>query len=190
MDFTSTHPTLWKARVQYANWYEKRYCRNLCENSQRKNVDKITVKALIDKCRISRQTFYYHFQDIMDVMLRSNACGLVWILLTYGGNPLLDQEGLALQLEKILSGASGAELANIINETVLRTVRDKRRFVTQPDLEESIEVVTAGYQKKNAILTDEEKKIVAYHETGRAAEELVFLPHPPAPPMILNRPPN
>ena len=66
------------------------------------------------------------------------------------------------------SGASGAELANIINEAALRAVRDGRKFATQADLEESIEVVIAGYQKKNAILTDKEKRIVAYHEIGHA----------------------
>ena len=66
------------------------------------------------------------------------------------------------------SGASGAELANIVNEAALRAVRDKRGYATQADLEESIEVVIAGYQKKNAILTDKEKKIVAYHEIGHA----------------------
>ena len=72
------------------------------------------------------------------------------------------------KIARMASGASGAELANIINEAALRAVRDGRRFVTQSDLEESIEVVIAGYQKKNAILTDDEKKIVAYHETGHA----------------------
>ena len=66
------------------------------------------------------------------------------------------------------SGASGAELANIVNEAALRAVRDGRKFATQADLEESIEVVIAGYQKKNAILTDKEKRIVAYHEIGHA----------------------
>ena len=66
------------------------------------------------------------------------------------------------------SGASGAELANIINEAALRAVRDNRSQVTQSDLEESIEVVIAGYQKKNAILTDKEKMIVSYHEIGHA----------------------
>ena len=69
---------------------------------------------------------------------------------------------------RMASGASGAELANIVNEAALRAVRDKRRVVTQADLEESIEVVIAGYQKKNAILTDKEKMIVAYHEIGHA----------------------
>ena len=69
---------------------------------------------------------------------------------------------------RMASGASGAELANIINEAALRAVRDGRRFATQADLEESIEVVIAGYQKKNAILTDQEKRIVAYHEIGHA----------------------
>ena len=66
------------------------------------------------------------------------------------------------------SGASGAELANIVNEAALRAVRDGRSFATQEDLEESIEVVIAGYQKKNAILSDKEKHIVAYHEVGHA----------------------
>ena len=72
------------------------------------------------------------------------------------------------KIARMASGASGAELANIINEAALRAVRDGRRFATQADLEESIEVVIAGYQKKNAILTDEEKRIVAYHEIGHA----------------------
>ena len=66
------------------------------------------------------------------------------------------------------SGASGAELANIVNEAALRAVRDGRKEVSQSDLEESIEVVIAGYEKKNAILTLEEKRIVAYHEIGHA----------------------
>ena len=69
---------------------------------------------------------------------------------------------------RMASGASGAELANIVNEAALRAVRDGRRFATQSDLEESIEVVIAGYQKKNAILTDKEKWTVAYHEIGHA----------------------
>ncbi|MBQ1772123.1 MAG: ATP-dependent zinc metalloprotease FtsH [Clostridia bacterium] len=73
-----------------------------------------------------------------------------------------------LQVARMASGASGAELANIVNEAALRAVRDGRSFATQADLEESIEVVIAGYQKKNAILTDEEKRIVAYHEIGHA----------------------
>lgn len=72
------------------------------------------------------------------------------------------------RIARMASGASGAELANIINEAALRAVRDGRRFVEQTDLEESIEVVIAGYQKKNAILTDKEKLIVAYHEIGHA----------------------
>ena len=69
---------------------------------------------------------------------------------------------------RMASGASGAELANIINEAALRAVRDGRKFATQADLEESIEVVIAGYQKKNAILSDKEKMAVAYHEIGHA----------------------
>jgi len=72
------------------------------------------------------------------------------------------------QVARMASGASGAELANIVNEAALRAVRDGRRFATQADMEESIEVVIAGYQKKNAILTDKEKQIVAYHEIGHA----------------------
>ena len=72
------------------------------------------------------------------------------------------------KVARMASGASGAELANIVNEAALRAVRDGRRFATQADLEESIEVVIAGYQKKNAIMTDHEKKIVAYQEIGHA----------------------
>ena len=72
------------------------------------------------------------------------------------------------KVARMASGASGAELANIVNEAALRAVRDGRRFATQADLEESIEVVIAGYQKKNAILTDHEKRIVSYHEIGHA----------------------
>ena len=66
------------------------------------------------------------------------------------------------------SGASGAELANIVNEAALRAVRDGRRVVTQADLEESVEVIIAGYQKKNRVLSDKEKMVVAYHEIGHA----------------------
>lgn len=72
------------------------------------------------------------------------------------------------QIARMASGASGAELANIINEAALRAVRNQRKFATQADMEESIEVVIAGYQKKNAILSDHEKLIVAYHEIGHA----------------------
>ena len=72
------------------------------------------------------------------------------------------------KVARMVSGASGAELANIVNEAALRAVRDGRKFATQADLEESIEVVIAGYQKKNAIMTDHEKRIVAYHEIGHA----------------------
>ena len=97
------------------------------------------------------------------------------------------------KIARMASGASGAELANIVNEAALRAVRNGRKIVEEADLEESIEVVIAGYQKKNAILTDHEKHIVAYHEIGhalvaakqtnsapvtltggRAAEELIF----------------
>ena len=73
-----------------------------------------------------------------------------------------------LKVARMASGASGAELANIVNEAALRAVRDGRKFAVQTDFEESIEVVIAGYQKKNAILTDKEKHIVAYHEIGHA----------------------
>ncbi len=79
-------------------------------------------------------------------------------------NPGIDYQKIA----RMASGASGAELANIVNEAALRAVRDGRESVTQADLEESIEVVIAGYQKKNAILTDKEKLVVAYHEIGHA----------------------
>ena len=72
------------------------------------------------------------------------------------------------KIARMASGASGAELANIVNEAALRAVRDGRKYATQSDLEESIEVVIAGYQKKNAILTDREKMAVAYHEVGHA----------------------
>lgn len=72
------------------------------------------------------------------------------------------------KIARMASGASGAELANIVNEAALRAVRNGRGFAAQADLEESIEVVIAGYQKKNAILTDKEKSIVAYHEIGQA----------------------
>lgn len=72
------------------------------------------------------------------------------------------------KIARMASGASGAELANIVNEAALRAVRNGRKTVTQEDLEESIEVVIAGYQKKNAILTDKEKMIVSYHEIGHA----------------------
>lgn len=72
------------------------------------------------------------------------------------------------KVARMASGASGAELANIVNEAALRAVRGGRKFATQADMEESIEVVIAGYQKKNAILTDKEKMIVSYHEIGHA----------------------
>lgn len=79
------------------------------------------------------------------------------------------EEGIDFKkVARMASGASGAELANIVNEAALRAVRDDRNMVTQSDLEESIEVVIAGYQKKNAILTDDEKWRVAYHEVGHA----------------------
>ncbi len=72
------------------------------------------------------------------------------------------------KVARMAAGSSGAELANIVNEAALRAVRSSRRFATQADLEESIEVVIAGYQKKNSIMTDKEKLIVSYHEVGHA----------------------
>lgn len=78
--------------------------------------------------------------------------------------PSIDYDKVA----RMASGASGAELANIVNEAALRAVRDHRSYATQEDMEESIEVVIAGYQKKHAILTDKEKCIVSYHEIGHA----------------------
>lgn len=78
--------------------------------------------------------------------------------------PAIDYDKVA----RMASGASGAELANIVNEAALRAVRDHRPYATQEDMEESIEVVIAGYQKKHAILTDKEKCIVSYHEIGHA----------------------
>lgn len=71
-------------------------------------------------------------------------------------------------IARMAAGASGAELANIVNEAALRAVRNNRKFVTEADLEESIEVVIAGYQKKNAVLSTKEKLVVAYHEIGHA----------------------
>ena len=90
------------------------------------------------------------------------------ILTVHAKKVKLDESVDFAGIARMASGASGAELANIINEAALRAVRENRRFVTQADLEESIEVVIAGYQKKNAILTDQEKKVVAYHEIGHA----------------------
>ena len=95
-------------------------------------------------------------------------------------------------IARMAAGTSGAELANIINEAALRAVRDGRTVVKEADLEESIEVVIAGYQKKNAIMTDAEKKVVAYHEIGHAlvaalqtesarCRRSLLFPAPPAP---------
>ena len=80
------------------------------------------------------------------------------------------------KIARMAAGASGAELANIVNEAALRAVRDGRRFANQADMEESIEVVIAGYQKKNAILTDKEKLIVSYHEVGHALVAITIIP--------------
>ncbi|MFQ6805967.1 MAG: ATP-dependent zinc metalloprotease FtsH [Lachnospiraceae bacterium] len=90
------------------------------------------------------------------------------ILKVHAKKVKLDESVDFNKIARMASGASGAELANIINEAALRAVRAGRRYVTQSDLEESIEVVIAGYQKKNAILTDQEKRIVSYHEVGHA----------------------
>lgn len=90
------------------------------------------------------------------------------ILRVHAKKVRLDESVDFNKIARMASGASGAELANIINEAALRTVRDGRKYVTQSDLEESIEVVIAGYQKKNAIMTDREKLIVSYHEIGHA----------------------
>lgn len=94
--------------------------------------------------------------------------GRVAILKVHAGKiktaPAIDYDKVA----RMASGASGAELANIVNEAALRAVRDHRPYATQEDMEESIEVVIAGYQKKHAILTDKEKCIVSYHEIGHA----------------------
>ena len=90
------------------------------------------------------------------------------ILKVHAKKVKLDESVDFNRIARMASGASGAELANIVNEAALRAVRENRSFVTQADLEESIEVVIAGYQKKNAILTDQEKKVVSYHEIGHA----------------------
>ena len=90
------------------------------------------------------------------------------ILKVHAKKVKLDESVDFNRIARMASGASGAELANIVNEAALRAVRENMSFVTQADLEESIEVVIAGYQKKNAILTDQEKKVVSYHEIGHA----------------------
>ena len=90
------------------------------------------------------------------------------ILKVHAKKVQLSDEVDFLTIARMASGASGAELANIVNEAALRAVRDNREVVTEADLEESIEVVIAGYQKKNAVLSDQEKKVVACHEIGHA----------------------
>ena len=94
--------------------------------------------------------------------------GRIAILKVHGKKVKLADNVDFEKIARMASGASGAELANIINEAALRAVRGNRKFATQADLEESVEVVIAGYQKKNAILTDQEKHVVAYHEIGHA----------------------
>ena len=224
----------------------------LNEILKHKDLDKSTVKELVDACKISRQSFYYHFQVIMDVVewyqnqalkqsieqslaapmykeaIRGVICetfqhkelilnqlltemdgfegnnGVIILVATNRPESLApaftrparlhrgvrveppDLQGreaiLKVHARKIkvaedvdfnkiarmASGASGAELANIVNEAALGAVRDGRGYAPQSDLEESIEVVIAGYQKKNAILTDKEKWTVSYHEIGHA----------------------
>ena len=90
------------------------------------------------------------------------------ILKVHAKKVAMDENVDYSKVARMASGASGAELANIVNEAALRAVRDGRETVTQADMEESIETVIAGYQKKNAILTNKEKRIVAYHEIGHA----------------------
>lgn len=90
------------------------------------------------------------------------------ILKVHAKKVAMDENVDYSKVARMASGAPGAELANIVNEAALRAVRDGRETVTQADMEESIETVIAGYQKKNAILTDKEKRIVAYHEIGHA----------------------
>lgn len=97
-----------------------------------------------------------------------NLKGREEILKVHAKKVKLDESVDFSVIARMASGASGAELANIVNEAALKAVRENRKYVTQSDLEESIEVVIAGYQKKNAILTDQEKKVVAYHEIGHA----------------------
>ena len=90
------------------------------------------------------------------------------ILKVHAKKVMLDDNIDFTAIARATSGASGAELANIINEAALRAVKQNRRMVTQSDLEESVDVVVAGYQRKNAVLTPHEKEIVAYHEIGHA----------------------
>ena len=90
------------------------------------------------------------------------------ILRVHARNIKIDESVDFNAIARAASGASGAELANMVNEAALHAVRDGRKFVTQADLEESIEVVIAGYQKKNKVLSDKEKLIVSYHEIGHA----------------------
>lgn len=90
------------------------------------------------------------------------------ILLVHAKDVKIEQEINWDIIARATAGASGAELANIINEAALRAVRENRKAVTQADLEESVETVIAGAQRKNAVISDKEKKIVAYHEIGHA----------------------
>ena len=99
---------------------------------------------------------------------RPNLAGRIATLQVHTRNIKLGEDVDLKKVALATAGCVGADLANIVNEAALRAVRDGRRFATQSDLEESIEVVIAGYQKKNAILTDQEKWTVAYHEIGHA----------------------
>ena len=99
---------------------------------------------------------------------RPNLAGRLATLQVHTRKIKLSEDVNLKKIALATAGCVGADLANLVNEAALRAVRDGRRFATQADLEESIEVVIAGYQKKNAIMTDHEKKIVAYHEIGHA----------------------
>ena len=122
------------------------------------NRPEILDKALLRAGRFDRRI-------IVD---RPNLEGRYQTLLVHTRNIRLAEDVDLKKIAQATAGAVGADLANLVNEAALRAVRDGRRFAAQADLEESIEVVIAGYQKKNAILTDQEKKVVAYHEIGHA----------------------
>ena len=122
------------------------------------NRPEILDKALLRAGRFDRRI-------IVD---KPNLAGRLQTLKVHTKNIKLTEDVDLNRVAQVTAGAVGADLANLVNEAALRAVRDGRRFATQADLEESIEVVIAGYQKKNAIMTDHEKKIVAYHEIGHA----------------------
>ena len=110
-------------------------------------------------------------QDVLTVVFRSNSqiCKDVLIFLKVHAKKIRVGDNVDYAaVAKAAAGASGAELANIVNEAALRAVRDNRKFVTQADMEESVEVVIAGYQKKNRVLSNKRKLVVSYHEVGHA----------------------